>query len=415
MEDLMQTWTAAARTAQEEQSEAAAKQRRETDEALMASLGAVLQQWAEEVSSVARQAAGLHDLASEVAPARAAERDARTRLAALHDDLESLQQKQLSLLKEAMSEERAATARAQRAFEDALRTKYESLAGALQADMAAEHQARLSRSFQEIAISARLESERASQSLQALRDEQTGSLARGAFEALVETAREQWRREEEERAEVAALQARRHYDAVLGHVQDQLALTLSAQAEADKQWRDDVSARASQQASLVQSFEARCEHLYAQRHKEFAEKTVAALHTTQAQLELEARGRAQDRAALDSRLRRARLACLRWRSDVQRSCEQHYRSALDALEGRYEGLLAEAGRELEEARRATLAPSPGNRDALLGELRTASLTTEETVAVLVQILDAAEPTPQLAARFETVRASLQSRARGHGK
>ena len=130
-------------------------------------------------------------------------------------------------------------------FEQTLRTKYDNLVVALQEKIKTEQEARMQRALEDLERSARLESERAKQSMEL---QQAAEVALSTkFKSIVGDLRKSWEDEELQRAKFLEERLRGHYSAVLEHMEAQLHMALQLQDDADKRWMEDVQERNRQQ------------------------------------------------------------------------------------------------------------------------------------------------------------------------
>lgn len=190
--------------------------------------------------------------------------------------------KQLEILRTAITEERRESLQAQQVYEETLRIKYESMVQALQEKVKAEQESRMRRALEDLERNARLESERARQMFEA---QQAAELAvSNKFKHLVGDLRRSWEEEESSRAKQLEERLRNHYSAVLEHMESQLQMALKLQDEADRQWMEDVEARNKQQVTTLRSFEEKCRRLYETRLAEYVEKTDQQLTEYEEQL-----------------------------------------------------------------------------------------------------------------------------------
>lgn len=315
----------------------------------------------------------------------------------------------------------------------------------LQEKIKAEQESRMRRALEDLERSARMESERARQMFEAQQNAET--VVSNKFKHLVGDLRRSWEEEEASRAKQLEERLRNHYSAVLEHMESQLQMALRLQDEADKQWMEDVEARNKQQVTTMKAFEEKCRRLYDTRLSEYIEKTDQQLTDYEEQLLQVGANLATERARFESRLRRLKLSCGRWKADYQREIQGRYREMAAVLEARYmseiEQLLTELvsarsgltdtensvqlkERDLfEERRRAELAEKragEGDRDKRAGRQQLAVMresllklwqgigtSPEEKVQVLVALLDCADPSPELTRKYEAIQAKLSAR------
>jgi hypothetical protein len=218
---------------------------------------------------------------------------------------------------------------------------------ALQEKVKAEQDSRMRRALEDLERNARLESERARQMFEA---QQSAELAvSNKFKHLVGDLRKSWEEEETSRAKQLEERLRNHYSAVLEHMESQLQMALKLQDEADRQWMEDVEARNKQQVradllslilaqvTTMRSFEEKCRRLYDTRLSEYVERTDQQLSEYEEQLLQVGGNLAVERARYESRLRRLKLACARWKADYQKEIQKRYNDMVSVLESRYMG------------------------------------------------------------------------------
>lgn len=98
---------------------------------------------------------------------------------------------------------------------------------------------------------------------------------------------------------------------------------------------EDVEARNRQQVSTIKAFEEKCRRLYDTRLAEYAERTDQQLSRYEDQL-LEAGGAlVTERSKFDSRQRRLKIACHRWKIDYQREVHAKYQESISVMEEKY--------------------------------------------------------------------------------
>jgi hypothetical protein len=239
----------------------------------------------------------------------------------------------LELLKAAIQEERKESLQYQKAFEDALRTKYDHMVQALQDKIRAEQELRMQRSLEDMERNVRLESERARQAFEA--QQSAEAVMSSKFKELVADLRRSWEEGEATRAKQLEERLRGHYSAVLEHMESQLQMALRLQDDADRQWMEDVEARNRQQVATIRAFEEKCRRLYDTRLAEYVTKTEQQLGAYEEQLLQVGANLATERTRFESRLRRLKMACGRWKSEYQREIHGKYREMAAVLETRY--------------------------------------------------------------------------------
>lgn len=156
--------------------------------------------------------------------------------------------------------------------------------------------------------------------------------------------------EEAARAKHVEERLRAHYNSVMSHMEAQLAMALRLQDEADAQWMADVEARNKQQITALTMYEEKCRRLYDTRLKEYVEKTDEQISKYEEKLVQAGVSFASERNRYESKLRRLKIACGKWRVDYQKDMHARYQASLAALEVRYTEELSKLLHELSEAR-----------------------------------------------------------------
>eukprot|EP01037_Dinobryon_pediforme_P018491 gene18491-18768_t len=352
--------------------------------------------------------------------------------------------KQVEVLRAAISDERKESAQTQLIFEQTLKTRYESMVENLHSKIQAESEARIQRSLDSLEAAAKAESERSRASSEALQRAETQLATK--FRAVISDLQETGRSIQlEERL-------RSHYCVVLEHMESQLKMALKLQDDADKLWLEDVENRNRQQVDILRSFEEKCRRLYDTRLREYTEKSSEQLAKYEQEL-LEAGSSAvAERLQFESRMRRLKLACSRWKMAYQREMHKKYQDLSAAMEERYmsevstllqeisecKAVLADANRsidihekemvKMQDAGSALALSLPTDadlssnfvtsnqasncrtvRETLFSQWNDLKTPAAERVEALASLLDAALPTPQLLARFELLQGKLADR------
>lgn len=263
----------------------------------------------------------------------------------LTEDIRASYDIQMAALKQAISEERSEANKAQLQFEQVLQTKYDNMVQALREKIAFEHEARMKRSLEELEKTAVAESLRAKQAFELQQVAEAGINSK--FKSLVVDLRQSWEQEEVARAKQLEERLRNHYSAVLAHMETQLQLALKLQDDADKQWMEDVEIRNKQQVNTLKAFEAKCRRLYDGRLSDYIAQTNAQLGEYETALLKMGSTVAQEKATNESRLRRMKLACTKWKCDYQKDIHKKYAGIVATLEGKY---IQEMEKVLEEMR-----------------------------------------------------------------
>ena len=376
-------------------------------------------------------------------------------------ELEKNHKKHLDVLHEALSKEREEAAAASESFESALQAKYDTMVDNFQDRVKREQENRLKRSMEEVERAARKESERAKQAFEM---QLSAEAAMGEkMKSILRDMRRQWEEEEVGRAKGIEARLRTHYSTIVDNMETQLKLALRLQDDADKQWLEDVEARNKQQVAAMKGFEDKCRRLYDTRLAEYTERTDQQLSNYEDELMKQGSTLAAHRANFESRIRRMRIACSRWRADYQNTLHARYQALADALEDRYmkeiSALLEElmhARDQLGAAERAiagkmtqtqyrkfnqsqlrvqgarpgeigspgaaslagadaadgdsTAAADAGARMSAMTELwDTLDVPVKDRLSAMVAVLDAAPMTPEMFARYREVHGRLKMR------
>lgn len=137
-------------------------------------------------------------------------------------------------------------------FEETLRLKYDNLVTALQEKINIEQEVRMQQALEDLERNARLESERAKQSMELQQNTEVALALK--FKNIVGDLRKSWEEEELQRAKFLEDRLRGHYSAVLEHMESQLQIALQLQDDADRRWMEDVQERNKQQVSFILFF-----------------------------------------------------------------------------------------------------------------------------------------------------------------
>ncbi len=159
--------------------------------------------------------------------------------------------------------------------------------------------------------SARAEGERARQAFEVQQAAEAAIAAK--LKSIVGDLRRSWEEEETSRAKQLEERLRGHYSAVLEHMEAQLQMALQLQDDADRQWMEDVEARNRQQVSTIKAFEEKCRRLYDTRLSEYAERTDQQLSKYEDQLLEAGSALVAEKLKFDSKQRRLKIACNRWK------------------------------------------------------------------------------------------------------
>lgn len=196
-----------------------------------------------------------------------------------------------------------------------------------------EHETRLKRSLEDLEKAALNESLRAKQAFELQQIAEAGINSK--FKNLIVELRKSWEQEEVTRTKQLEERLRSHYTAVLSHMETQLQLALKLQDDADKQWMEDVEIRNKQQINTLKAFEAKCRRLYDGRLSDYITQTTTQLNEYENALLKMGSTVAQEKAANESRIRRMKLACSKWKCDYQKDIHKKYASIVSTLESKY--------------------------------------------------------------------------------
>lgn len=346
--------------------------------------------------------------------------------------------KQIEVLRAAISEERKQFAQAQMIFEQTLKTRYECMVDALHEKVKSEQEARMQRALDNLERSARVESDRAKQSFE-IQQEAELTLS-NKFKTIVNDLRKSWEEEETGRAMQLEERLRSHYSVVLEHMEAQLKMALRLQDDADKQWLQDVETRNQQQIQTLKAFEDKCRRLYDVRLTEYAEKTNQQIAQYEEQLLEAGTVLASEKAQFESRLRRIKLACSRWKTSYQKEVHERYQDMTNVLEERYMTEVAERLQEINDVKSSLAevqnalhkkeqdiikihkmyAPHGSGIDGnalttatIRNELNTRwnelKIPTNERIESLVAILDASQVNPAMVTKYEALIEKLTAR------
>jgi len=344
--------------------------------------------------------------------------------------------KQLEVLRAAIGEERKQFAQAQMIFEQTLKTRYECMVDTLHDKVKAEQEARMQRALDNLERSARIESERAKQSFE-IQQEAELTLSQ-KFKSIVSDLRKSWEEEETGRAMQLEERLRSHYSVVLEHMEAQLKMALKLQDDADKQWLNDVESRNNQQIQTLKAFEDKCRRLYDIRLNEYAEKTNQQIAQYEEQLLEAGTILASEKAQFESRLRRIKLGCSRWKIAYQKEIHDRYQEMTNVLEERYMSEVAQRLQEINNIKMTlnevqlslykkeqeilkvhkmyspggldgTAPTTTGIRDDLNQRWNDLKIPYQDRLDSLVSILDSAQVNPVMIGRYEAVVEKLSSR------
>jgi len=193
---------------------------------------------------------------------------------------------------------------------------------------------------------------------------------------------------------------------------------------------EDVEARNKQQVETLKAFEEKCRRVYDTRLAEYVDKTDQQMTQYEEQLLQVGSTLALERGRVESRQRRLKLACHRWKLEYQKDINDRYRELAAALETRYMseiqflleeklkpgaggigGTGAVAGSSADSISSSQRRLSASNmRKELSEKWKEVDLTPEEQVAVLSELLDAAPVNAQMEAAFDLLKEKLSARS-----
>lgn len=133
-------------------------------------------------------------------------------------------------------------------------------------------------------------------------------------------------------------------------MEKQLKTSLSLQNEVDTRWLEELDRRSQNQAETLFAFEEKCKQLYDERYKRYVSVNNKKMMSYQKQLTDTASSLSNEKSKYDSKLRRIKLGCLKWKTEYQRNISKKYEGALITLENRYSGEIERLLSELSEAR-----------------------------------------------------------------
>jgi hypothetical protein len=343
--------------------------------------------------------------------------------------------RQLEILKSAISEERREFARAQLIFEQSLRTKYDHSIEALRESIQSELEARMARTLKSLENQAKLEGERARQAHDFEYDVEHRLTNR--LRDIISDLRKSWEEEEVTRIKQVEEKIRNNYNIVLEHMEAQLKMALQLQDDADSKWLEDLDHRNKKQLESIRMFEEKCRQLYETRLAEYAEKTSSQIAAYEEKLLEVGSVLAAEKNQFESRLRRIKLACSRWKIAYQAEIHNRYRDMSHTLEERYSTEISKLLTEIQDVKTVLMdtqrvvelrekevlkthemyavdnaqatVPTRQLRADLLAKCEELKLPPAERVEYLSQLLDAAQPTPELLTLYDALATKLTAR------
>jgi hypothetical protein len=248
-------------------------------------------------------------------------------------EIEFLHAAQLSVLENAIAEEREEDSRVNAVCQAALRTKYDHFVESLLHKAKLESESYMERALKNLETNVEHENEKLREKFETQHaiEEATSS----KLQSIISNLRKSWEDEELSRAKRLEDRLRGHYCVVLEHMEAQLQMALTLQDEVDKQWVKDVEMRNRQQMKMMNAFEKKCRRLYDTRLSEYVEKTDEQMMEYQTQL-LQVGGTiAQERSRVESHKRRLKMACFQWKIEYQNDLDRKYQKLASALEVKY--------------------------------------------------------------------------------
>jgi hypothetical protein len=352
--------------------------------------------------------------------------------------------REIDALKESIASEREASVHAQRAMEHSLKQRVDNLSEALSVKVQQEADLRLTRAMELAQRQAQNDSAAIVKMYEAEKESELKVNSR--FKEIVSELHASWEHEQSMRAEHLADVTSGHYKAVIDHLEKQLASSLSLQSEVDKRWLEELETRSKNQAETLYAFEEKCKNLYNERFRKYVKVSNKKLANYEKQLLEVGSTLASEKTKYDSRLRRVKWACLKWKRMYQTDVESRYVKSVEALENHYGAEIERLLHEVNETRSAVsdsvarlgvgeknllearlsqaehdMAPSGGG--LLPGDGRTTAdlvheltlawekqrIPPEEKVRLLTHLLNEATPNAALMRTYDDAHAKLQSR------
>lgn len=218
-------------------------------------------------------------------------------------------------------------------FEQSLRTKYEHSIEALRETIQSELDSRMIRTLKNLEHQAKLEGDRAKQAHDFEYEVESRLTAR--LKTMIADLRKSWEEEEISRIKQTEEKLRNNYNIVLEHMEAQLRMALQLQEDADEKWLEELDHRNKKQLESIRLFEEKCRKLYETRLIDYAEKTSAQIAAYEDKLLEVGSVLAAEKNQFESRLRRIKLSCSRWKISYQGEIHNRYRDMTGALEERY--------------------------------------------------------------------------------
>lgn len=284
---------------------------------------------------------------------------------------------------------------------------------------------------------------------------------------IISDLRKSWEEEEVTRIKQVEEKIRNNYNIVLEHMEAQLKMALQLQDDADQKWLEDLDHRNKKQLESIRMFEEKCRQLYETRLAEYAEKTSSQIAAYEEKLLEVGSVLAAEKNQFESRLRRIKLACSRWKVSYQAEIHNRYREMTNTLEERYASEITKLLTEIQDVKTVLMetqkvvelrekevlkthemvsdaravapvavpltdpvacavclvsvsvsvqyavgtaqVPTRQLRSELMAKCEELKLSPAERLEYLANMLDAAAPTPELLALYENVATKLTAR------
>jgi hypothetical protein len=167
---------------------------------------------------------------------------------------------------------------------------------------------------------------------------------------IITDLRKSWEEEELTRIKQVEEKIRSNYNVVLEHMEAQLKMALELQEDADKQWLDDLDQRNKKQLDTIRMFEEKCRQLYEHRLATYAEQTSNQIADYEKKLLEVGSILAAEKNQFESRIRRIKLACSRWKLSYQSEIHTRYREVTSLLEERYQSEITKLLEEIQDCK-----------------------------------------------------------------
>eukprot|EP00948_MAST-09A_sp_MAST-9A-sp1_P001734 g1734.t1 len=218
-------------------------------------------------------------------------------------------------------------------FEDELQRKHQIMSDTIRAQMQEEANRRLKRAVEQLEQRALLEKEKSNIRFKAEDAAEQAVMQR--FENLVENLRKGWQDEEKEHLEQQERRLRTHYETILKHSKQQLTMALSLNSAVDARWQEDIKKINESHLKAMQAFERKCRDLYDGKLQKFIKHTDNQMRLYQNELLEKGTEQAEKNAKIQTKVRRIKVACQRWRMDYQAEMAKRFESTIAEIESRY--------------------------------------------------------------------------------